>query len=322
MSIIKLKEKIHQNTIKIKHVIHGLLEKSKKITLPGFQGASIYNVSVIFIHGFTKGFLTDRAAAVSFNFLTALFPLLLFAFTLIPYIPYPNFQTDLLLMLQDFIPKEIWEFLSPTITYIVLKKQGSLLSVGVIMALYFGSNGINSLLNAFTQSKDNLTKYSWLRMRLNSILVLFIIGFFLLLSISMASGGSILINFLNDSKLHTSSILIVGVGFLKWLMTVFFLLAAVSFLYRLAVKGKKPFPFFSVGATITTILMIATTWGFEIYIANFTRYNALYGSLGTLLILTMYLYLNSMFLLIGFEINVSIYTAKMMKKNNVKLKNR
>lgn len=316
MSQNKIYNSIRKNSIKLKYTFRYFRERSKHITLPGLQGQSVYNVGAIFIKGFTEGYLTDRAAAVAFNFLTALFPLLLFAFTLIPYIPYPNFQNEILLLLQEYIPQEIWDFLSPTITFIVLQKQGSLLSVGVIMALYFGSNGVNSLLNSFTQAKENMRKYSWLRMRINSIIVLFIIGFFILLSISMASGGTILINFLKSTHLHTSSFWMFLIELGKWLMTVFFLLSAVSFLYRLAVKEKKPFPFISVGAMITTFLMIATTWGFEIYIQNFTHYNALYGSLGTILILTMYLYLNSMFLLIGFEINASIYTAKLLTQKN------
>lgn len=310
-----MKETIRKNSIKVKYTIRKFREKSKRVTLPGLQGQSLYNVGVLFFKGFTEGRLTDRAAAVSFNFFTALFPLLLFFFTLIPYVPYPNFQTSLMALLQEVIPKEIWDFLSSTITYIITKKQSGLLSIGVIMALYFGSNGINSLLNAFTQTYPNLEKFGWLRLRVNSIIILFIIGFLVLLSVSMATGGSILINYINNAHLHTSSILIIGVHFFKWLMTIVFLLAAISFLYRLAVK-KKSFPFFSVGGMITTGLMIATTWGFEIYITNFTNYNALYGSLGTILILTMYLYLNSIFLLIGFEINASIYTAKILNEKS------
>lgn len=321
MSNQKEKKGFKKVFIHLQALIKTLIEKSKNATLPGFQGQSIYNVGKIFISGFTKGHLTDRAAAVAFNFFTALFPLLLFVFTLIPYVPFPNFQTELIVALQEFIPGNIWDLISPTITHIITQKQGGVLSLGAIFALYFGSNGINSLLFAFTQTKDDIGKHGWFRLRLNSLIVLCIVALLIMLSIGMASGGRILIYYIHQVHLQTSALMIFLIHFTKWLMTVFFLLSAISFLYHLAVKEKKPFPFLSIGAILTTGLMIATTWGFEIYIENFTHYNALYGSLGTILILTMYLYLNSMFLLIGFEINASIYSAKKLSRQTNELQN-
>lgn len=282
-------------------------------TLPGLQGKSILSVGRIYLKGLQNGDLVDRAAAVSFNLFTTLFPFLLFTFSIIPYIPIANFQEQIISMLIEFLPPAIWDILKDTIYYIVDKKHGSILSISIIITLYLGSNGINCLLRAFTKTPSRTLQSGFVPLkpfqrRLISIFYILYIGFLVILSIVIFGGSTRLINYISVHH-GISKFLRILISIGSQLIPILILLIAISTLYRAVIKQRKGFPFFSIGGIITTILLLLTTKLFQIYIDNFTHYNILYGSLGTILILTFYIYLNSLFLLTGFDLNASIYAA-------------
>jgi membrane protein len=282
--------------------------------LPGLQGQSLYEVGRMFWKGLSKGYITERAAAVAFNFLTALFPLLLFAFTVIPYIPLAHFQAHLLDLLQTFIPEQVWQVIDPTSTYLVTKKKGSLLSIGGLLSLYFATNGINSLITSFSHSFHKFNTYNFLRRRLNSLIILLVVGMMLAVVVLLIMFGNSVLGMIAISGIM-SQVLYYGLYLFRLSLVVFMSLLIISFLYRMAITDRQAFPLFSVGAKIAAFLIIITTFAFSFYITNWTRYNVLYGSLGTILVLTMYIYLNAIFLLIGFDINISIYAAKRKKES-------
>ncbi len=282
-------------------------------TFPGLQGKSILSVGRIYIKGLQNGDLVDRAAAVSFNLFTTLFPLLLFAFSIIPYIPIANFQEKIILLLTDILPPAIWDIIKDTIYYIVDMKHGNILSISIIITLYLGSNGINCLLRAFTKTpsrklQSGFVPFTPFQRRLISIFYILYIGFLVILSITIYGGYAKVINYISVHHGITKFLrLLISIG--GQLIPTLILLIAISTLYRAVIKQRRGFPFFSIGGIITTVLLLLTTKLFQLYIDNFTRYNILYGSLGTILILTFYIYLNSLFLLAGFDLNASIYAA-------------
>ncbi|MDR3235274.1 MAG: YihY/virulence factor BrkB family protein [Prevotellaceae bacterium] len=306
---MKLQGKIKHAQQKYKNLIIKGLLYSKKITFPGLQGQSLYEVGGMFWKGLAKGYITERAAAVAFNFLTALFPLLLFAFTVIPYIPLAGFQANLLDLLKTFIPEQVWQVIDPTITYIVTQKKGSLLSIGGLLSLYFATNGINSLITSFSHSYYKFSTYNFLRRRINSLIILLVVGMMLAVVVMLIMFGNSVLGMIRISGVM-SQVLYYGLYLFRLSLVVFMALLIISFLYRMAITDRQAFPLFSVGAKIAAFLIIITTFAFSFYITNWTRYNMLYGSLGTILVLTMYIYLNAIFLLIGFDINISIYAAK------------
>ncbi len=313
-----MNEYIKRIVITTRYVIWKIQKVLMQMFLPGFRGQSLYDVGVKFFKGVWQGFVADRAAAVAFNFFTALFPLLLFAFTLIPYIPIPEFQNNLLDTIHDLLPEAIWQILDTSITYIITEKDRSLLSVGVLMSLYLGSNGIDSLLRSFSMTyHNNFKKYSGLQRRLISILILLIFCILITLAMGVRVATSYLATLINTDLVNISNVATFFIKLVSWVLTIFILLLAILFLYRLAIKQKRGFPFFSIGGYICTGLIILTTYLFQIYIENFAMYNVLYGSLGTVLILTLYLYLNSLFLIVGFDINASIYAAVVEAKKDV-----
>ncbi|MDR0363914.1 MAG: YihY/virulence factor BrkB family protein [Bacteroidales bacterium] len=309
-----MKERLCRLGVWWKKKLRKILIKANKITLPGFQGKSVYHVGNLFLQGLSKGYIADRAAAVAFNFFTALFPMLLTAFTLIPYIPIDNFQENLLYYAQVIIPPEIWDILNDTVAYIITHKLGNLLSIGFILSLYFGTNGVNSLFNAFHQTYHHFTSASnWFKQRWYAFLILMSALLLITIGIAILGYGNRLINLLMTYSPIASKFIYYLFQSIRILLAGLVLMSVIAMTYYFATPKKRKFLLFSPGTIISSFLIMGTTWGFSFFISNFSRYNILYGSLGTILILTLFLYLNSMFILIGFEINMSINSAKVGK---------
>jgi len=283
---------------------------SRRITLPGFEGIPLYDVTVFFIRGLTKGYITHRAAAISFSFFMAIFPFLIFLFTIIPFIPVTNFQQTLLDLVSQFLPGSAYETVKETIVDIVTRPRSSLLILNLLLTLYFSTNGVNSLIEAFNNTTHTFETRSMVKQYLISILLVCIQSFLLIIAIGLMSFGTGLLQLLLPEFIAGSGFFVYILQFLKWLVALGALLLAISFLYYLAPAHQAHFRFISAGSLLATFLVIVSTLGFNYYVDNFSRYNALYGSLGTLMIVLVWIYINAISLLIGFELNASIHTAK------------
>ncbi len=286
-------------------------EKSlRKLVIPGFDGMPVYDVAAFFIRGLQKGSLSMRAAAFSYNFFLALFPAIIFFFTIIPYIPIAGFQDNLLSLLQEFIPLKAYEAVQETLFDIVKRPRGGLLSLGFIMALYFSTNGIHSLIMAFNQTRHTIETRSWIKQRLISIVLVFILSLLVIIAIVLITLGPVALDFLVKHGMLRDSfsyyLIIAG----KWIISSAMLFFAFSFLYYLAPAAESRFRFISAGSTLTTVLTILASVGFNYYVNSFSQYNTLYGSIGTLIIIMVWIFFNAMIVLIGFELNVSIRNAK------------
>jgi membrane protein len=291
---------------------------SRKLVIPGFDGMPVYDVATFFIRGLQKGAISMRAAAFSYNFFLALFPAIIFFFTIIPYIPVAGFQDNLLELLRNFIPKKAFDAVEGTLFDIVKRPRGGLLSIGFVMAMYFSTNGIHSLIVAFNQTRHTVETRSWIRQRLISILLVFILSSVVIVAIVLITLGPVVLDFLIKHGILRVSfsyyLIITG----KWLISTAMLFFAFSFLYYIAPAAESRFRFISAGSTLSTILTILASVGFNYYVNSISRYNSLYGSIGTLIIIMVWIYFNAMIVLIGFELNVSIRNAKMRHKKTLK----
>lgn len=282
---------------------------SKKLKLPGFQGVPLYNVVVIFYHGIMKGDITTRAAALSFNSFLAIFPAIIFFFTLIPYIPIYNFQDSLLALLQDLLPRQTFEAVRGTLFDIIMRPRGGLLSVGFLLAMYFATNSVNSMIDAFNKTYYTIETRSAVKQRMVSILLVFIISVLVILAIALITFGPVVLKWVQDIGLLTDWLTIYLISVVKWVVTFGLLFFAFSFLYYFAPTGKHRYKFITAGSTLATILFVATSIGFNFYVNNFSSYNSLYGSIGTLIVFMLWIYFNAIIILIGWELNSSILAA-------------
>jgi len=293
----------------IKNKLSFLINWSKHINLPGFQGMNLYEVSSFFIKGLEKGAITTRASSIAFNFFLALFPALIFFFTLIPYIPIDNFQEILLQLLSEILPPSTNEAAFKTLDDIINHPRSGLLSFGFIMALYFSTNSINSLMEAFNSSYHISENRGMWKQRLIAIGLTLLLSLMLIITIALIVFTQIASAYFVDlGILEESSISLIHLG--KWVSILTFLFFGLSILFQFAPAKKTYWSFFSPGAIIATLFIVLTSFGFGYYIDNFGQYNKLYGSIGTLIVILIWMYFNAIVMLIGFELNASIFSAK------------
>jgi membrane protein len=286
-----------------------------RIILPGFEGATLNNVFRFVVKGFSKGALVTRASSIAFNLLMALLPASIFLITLIPFIPIKNFHQELIKLFESIIPSEAYAFLESTIIDVITRKSGGLLIFMFIATIIFSTNGIHALIHSFVVSAHKFQSRTWIAQRRVSVVLLVIIVFLFVFAGFLLIFGKMAINRLVELKIVEKNLVFYLLMTLKWIVIVFLILMAISFLYWLAPAKKSDFRFISPGSILATCLFILTSLGFSAYVNNFGQYNKLYGSIGTLMVILAWLYLNSIALLIGFELNVSIKAAIAGDKN-------
>ena len=285
----------------------------KRRSLPGFDGYPIYDVGLFFVKGLVRGNLGIRAAGVAFNIFLSLFPLIIFFFTLIPYIPIENFQQELLDFINGVLPDEAYSLFSTTIEDTVIKQRGDLLSLGVIMMLFFSSNGIMALTDAFNATYHGLETRSFLNRRFISIVLVLILSVLLTSAIFLITASDWLLNALMNVEFLKSTWIYFFINLLKWVIVIALFFFSTSFLYYLAPSRRNRFRFISPGATLATIIQIVATLAFSYYLNNFAQYNKIYGSIGTVMIVMLLLYFTAYALIVGFELNASINENKRTK---------
>ena len=303
------------NHSKYKKMGEKLVERAEKVSLPFFDGVPLYDVALFFWRSIVDGSIATRASAIAFSFFIAFFPAVLFLFTLIPYVPIENFQTELFRLLKELVPQSTFETIEETVTDILMRPRGGLLSLGFVMALVFSTNGIASMMSAFDATIHSINRRSWISQRIAATYLLIILSVLLFSAIALLTGGEIALSYLKENDILRDSFTIFLLRFGKWIVIILLLFFANSFLYYMAPAKKTKWRFISAGSTLSTILSIIALVGFTYYINNFSQYNKLYGSIGTLLIILFLMYLMSLILLVGFELNASIYQAHTIKRN-------
>jgi Predicted membrane protein len=285
------------------------LHFSRLIIMPGFQGVPVFDAIYFFCNGLMKGALNQRAAALAFHFFLALFPMLLFFFTLLPYIPIDSLYLQLYDFLYTILPANIYDLVESTIDGILIKKHGGLMSIGFISSVYVASSGINAMILSFNSSSHNLEKRPWWKRRMLSIALVFALGISIILSFVLIVGSRAAFSFLQTSGIIEQHYVFVLLKIVKWTLLVSMVYIMFVILYYYAPTNKENFKFFSAGASLATAMFLLATGGFNLYIKYFSHYNALYGSIGALIIFMLWIYMVSFILLIGFEFNASIAQA-------------
>lgn len=286
-----------------------LIEVVKKIKPLGFTGLSLYDVSIFFIKGLQEGAITTRASSLAFNFFLAFFPSIIVFFTLIPYIPIDGFQQTLMEIISNVLPPSTNSATFSTLEDIINNQRGGLLSIGFILALYFSTNGMSSLIQAFNSSYHIRENESIIKHQMLSILLTIVISALVFLTIILIIFGKAAIIYMIDYQLINENKLIL-LNTAKWVILIFMLFLGITTIFNLGPAIKSQIKIFSPGAILATLFIILTSIVFSYYIDNFSQYNKIYGSIGTLIIILLWIYFNAIFLLIGFELNASIFNAK------------
>jgi membrane protein len=291
--------------------IKQLIAFLRLLRIPGLKGFSMYELLEMYVVGIIKGALTARAGSISFSFFMALFPFLLFVLNLIPFVPkvfsIENFDIVLLDFIETLLPTDTHGFFNDIFKDIQSKPRGGLLSSVFILSIVLSANGVNSIFTSFEVS------YHVKELRNIFKQYLFALGVSVLLALLLLIAVISFIYF----KLAMQNVLPETLDWVVWGQNIFFIILAyfsISILYYFGTIEGKLTHFFSPGALMTLFLFICNTYLFGIYVDQFSNYNQLYGSIGALLIFMLYSWINSIVLLLGFELNATISRLKQEKK--------
>ncbi|MCH4552516.1 YihY/virulence factor BrkB family protein [Aestuariibaculum lutulentum] len=293
-------------------VVNVFVRFFKKIKLPGLEGLSFYDLLELYITGIVKGALTTRASAIAFSFFTALFPFLLFVLFIIPYVPIDDFKIEFLKFLESFLPPTTSDFFFQNIFENIDQSQrGGLLSSVFVLSLLLMANGVSAVFSGFENSYHEQLTRSVFRQYLYALSVALILTFLLILTIAFLGYFQIyvvqrLFDTLENKGYQVAAQSVFWFNAVKYVFFIFMVYIATATLYYFGTKEGRHSSFFSVGALFTTILVLVSSYLFGVYIENFSQYNKLYGSIGALLILLFYLWLNANILLLGYELNASL----------------
>ena len=293
-------------------VVNILVRLLKKIKLPGLEGLSLYDLLELYVIGIVKGALTTRASAIAFSFFMALFPFLLFVLIVIPYVPIDDFKIEFLRFLDSFLPPNTSDFFFQNIFENIDQGQrGGLVSTVFLLSIALMANGVNAVFSGFENSYHEQLTRNVVKQYLYALGVALILAFLLIFTIAVLGYFQIyvvqkLLHALETRGYSVDSQNVFWTDIAKYMFFIAMVYLATATLYYFGTKEGRNSKFFSVGALFTTILIILTSYFFGIYIENFAQYNKLYGSIGALLILMFYLWLNANILLLGYELNASL----------------
>ena len=285
----------------INSLINNFFNFLRKIKFKSLYGFSLYELFRLYLTGLLKGSITARAGSISFSFFMAFFPFLLVVLKLIPFFPIENFDQIFLDLIESLIPKESSNFFHEIFIDINSKKRTGLLSTTLFLSLI--GNGVNSIFSGFSDSYHIEFSRNFIKQYLYAVMV----GLILVLVVLFATIFSIFFDFL-----ITKNIVIISFIFflLKYVFLILIALVSFSSLYFFGTIQGRNLKFFSPGSVMTTLLLLLSTYFFGVYIDNFSNYNELYGSIGAVIIMMLFIWVNSISLLLGFELNVVIYKMK------------
>lgn len=293
-----------------------VVNRAKQISLPGFESIPLYDVVVFFVRGIQRGALTTRASSIAFHIALASLPLIIYFFTLIPFIPIPNFQEGVLSMAESILPSNVYGLLENTLRDMFIKRK-ALQLLGILIALYFATNAINVLIVAFNNTYHAIESRSWIERRAIAAFLVIIMFFLITTAVSLIIFSRSAINLLDSKDIIQKAFTLYLFRIGKWIVIIAMIYSALSFLYWLGPSRKMKWKFYSAGSSLASVLVILTSLIFSSIINNFGQFNKFYGSIGTLMVILLWLYFNSIALLIGFELNASIKGAKLEMNNTL-----
>jgi len=288
----------------------GLITQAQRIKLPGSGGFSVYRIARFFFLALSEGRLVTRASAIAFKLFLAFFPAIILLLTLIPYIPVEDFQEKLMGNFRAMLPPAVYYFIEGLLHDLVVRKHSGLLSLSFITGLYFASNGMDAILQGFSDSYHLGRRHSPLKQRLLSLGLMLTLTVMMVVAIALLTFSDHVIRMLPEFGIRLGGLERFGLFAAKWCITVLLITASIGLLYNAGDPTARSFRIFTPGAVLAVILTLLLSQALAFFFTRITDYNALYGSLGAILAVQLWLYFNMLVLLIGFELNASIAHAR------------
>lgn len=282
----------------------------RNVSLPGNKGVPLYDIGQYLLRGIFNGNLWRASKGLAFSFLMALPPLLIFAFTLIAYLPVNGLQDELLFQLRISFPESVYTPIANTVNDVMGHRHSSLLSIGFVTSVILAANALNGI-TVFLAERSG-ERRTFLRNYPICILLVFLLYILLIFILGLFIGYKTIIDgLLAHGILDRGSFSFIVINIGRWIILIFTALLTLSILYYIIPLKKQRVGFFSSGAVFATGMFVLFSWGFKVYLANFSRYNIIYGSIGTLLVIMLWLQLNCFVIMLGYELNTAILNGRL-----------
>jgi len=311
----KIVKQIRQNKF-----VENLIVFLKKIRFRGGK-ISLYFILKTFIQKLAQDELLERANAVAFSFTLAIFPAVLFLFTLIPFIHnfIPSVDNEsIMTFIGQVMPPNMYSIIEATVYDIVSHSRGDLLTFGFLMSLYLATNGTMSLISAFNSryKVSHKRKRSYIKTRLVALWLTVVLAFVVISSILLLVVGEYAVNYLIEhSPIDIDNLTIYMLLVTRFIVLFIVFWVAISSLFYFGPEVHSNWSFFSYGSFTATILSLAASYLFSTYIAQFGTYNKLYGSIGVMIALMIWIMILSVILLVSYELNAAIHHATQLTKD-------
>lgn len=269
---------------------------------------SLFRILVVFIDKLSAADVFERAYGVAYNLTLSVFPAIIFFFALLAYMPFID-NVQAMSFMREVLPPSIYQMADTTIHDILSRPRGGLLSFGVIFALFLATSGMVSLMNAFNRIHQTIEKRPYYKLRGIATFLTLILAFVLALAIALLVVGQIFINWVYHQNAFLEQSLFYLIIVLRFMIMFMFFLLAISSIYYLGPSIKQRWSFISPGSVLATFFCLAASFGFSAYISNFGLYNKLYGSIGALIALMLWIYMVAVIILLGYTLNASIDVA-------------
>ncbi|MCG8702199.1 MAG: YihY/virulence factor BrkB family protein [Bacteroidales bacterium] len=293
--------------------IHKVGKRLREVSLPGFQGVAIYDVIWFFINGIQQGALNTRASSISFNFLLALGPALIFLLSLIPFLPVENFKEEFLDVVEGIIPMNSYEIIKIQIEALFQQRFG-LTSFGLLTSLFFAQKGIHGITEAFNATHHTIETRTWYKQRLASIGLVFIFYILVIVAFILIVYNKLFLQHLVNLNIIEMNLRYYLLNSAKWIILVLLTFCSISTMYYFGTSRRTKWSFFSAGSSLATILAVITSICFTYFMNHFAQLNKFFGSIGAIMALMLWMNFNALTLLIGFELNASINRAQKKRR--------
>ena len=281
---------------------------------PGFDGTSFREVARVFIGGIRKGSVTTRASSIAFLVFLASLPSIIFFFSLIPFSPAQNFKHELLDIIRMLLPSNASESITKNIDIILVKRKGIPI-MGFAIAMYFATNAMMGVIDAFNSTIHAIETRKIIEKIRVAVVLVFIMILLIVVSVTLVILEKIFtMKLVSAGILHISlfkDLLIIT----RWTIIAALIFCGISSIYYLGPAKRNHWKFVSPGSWVATLLTLLASFGFSFFVNNYAPFNKIYGSIGTIMAILIWMNFNSIALLLGFELNASISHASPKKGN-------
>ncbi len=296
-------------------IVKTLINWAKKTSFPGFEKIPIYDIIRFILKEAQTDDISTRANSMAFSFFLALFPASIFLFTLLPLFRFTeDYVQAFRLSISGVLPRNAEDYIFGIIYDVTSKPNGGLFTLGFVLALFFASQGISSMMKGFSKSYESTFKeVNYFQRQWTAIKITVLTSILLTISIITIVLGQLLLNYIFEKlNISFSTQILIQIG--RWIFLIILFHAVISSIYRYGAPTIEKFKYFSPGATAAALFMIILSLGFSYFVNNFGTYNKIYGSIGALIVVLIWIQFNCTILLIGYEINASIAVNKNLLK--------